>query len=476
MAKERTEERKEGIEIPVMEDTIAAIATPFGEGGIGVIRISGEDSLSVLQRVFRPASGSTEFTPRKMVYGKVVDPEDGSILDEAMAVYLKAPASYTGEDSAEIDCHGSMVSLRRILSLLLRSGARIADRGEFTKRAFLNGKMDLSQAEAVMDLVSAKTDKTFDVAMDQLEGKFSAEIREIRSGLMDTLVDITVNIDYPDEDIEELTYQKLGESLKVAEKKVSSLLSGANTGKIIRDGLHIAIIGKPNVGKSSLMNELLRESRAIVTDIPGTTRDTVEDTMSIDGIPVILTDTAGIRETEDKIEKVGIERSRKSFNEADMAIFVCDRSMPLSEEDLDILEHLRPGKDLVLLNKSDLGLETEKEEIERRVPGIRIIETSMTTGEFAGVPEIEQAILDVVYADGIDRNRNSFVTNIRHVGLLNEAEESLRSAMDLTGRREPLEIIEIDVSSAYHALGEIIGEDLEGDVLEEVFSRFCLGK
>ncbi len=304
------------------EDTIAAISTPYGEGGIGVIRISGDDAFDIVQRIF-----TGKLRDRFMAYGHIMDKD--AMIDEAMVCFFKAPRSYTAEDVCEIQCHGSVVSLRKILALVLREGARIAEPGEFTKRAFLNGRLDLSQAEAVMDLISARTDRTFEVALDQLKGGFSEKIRDFRNRLTDVLVNLTVNIDYPDEDIEEVTYEKLKEDLSSVLQDTDKLLKTADTGRIMREGLRISIIGKPNVGKSSLMNALLKESRASVTSIPGTTRDTIEESMSMGGIPVILTDTAGIRKTDDIIEKIGIEKSKDAFNKADLVIFIADLSREL---------------------------------------------------------------------------------------------------------------------------------------------------
>ena len=311
-----------------MEDTIAAVATAPGEGGIGIIRISGEKSKEILDKVFVPAAAS-EIANRRMTYGHIKDSETGRIIDEVLCVYMQAPKTYTAEDVVEINCHGGMVPLRKTLQLVLENGARMAEPGEFTKRAFLNGRLDLTQAEAVIDVIKAKTDKTFDVAMDQLEGVFSAKIKEIRKKIVDILVNVTVNIDYPDEDIEEITYEKLEQDLCSVQADVAKLLASAQTGKIIQEGLAVSIIGKPNVGKSSLMNSLLGEGRAIVTEIPGTTRDTIEEHLSVRGIPVRLTDTAGIRRTDDIIEQMGIEKSKESFNQADLVIFILDSSREL---------------------------------------------------------------------------------------------------------------------------------------------------
>jgi tRNA modification GTPase TrmE len=458
-----------------MEDTIAAIATAPGEGGIGIIRISGEKSEEIIDRIFVPASGATGAgADRKMTYGNIVDPKDGSIIDEVLCVLMHGPKTYTTEDVAEIDCHGGMVSLRKTLELVLCSGARMAEPGEFTKRAFLNGRLDLSQAEAVVDVVKAKSDKTFDVAMGQLEGVFSERIREIRKELVDILVNITVNIDYPDEDIEQLTYSKLNDDLTKVRDEISNLLESSDTGRIISEGLKVAIIGKPNVGKSSLMNNLLKENRAIVTDIPGTTRDTIEESLSVRGIPVRLTDTAGIRETEDVIEKIGIERSKESFNTADLVIFIIDTVSGIGEEDLEIISHINSRRVIVVLNKIDLSGGFDPRQIRELLPDAVFIPASMKS--MAGVPDIEQQIVDMVYGGKVSQDTNIIVTNVRHKNLLLRAELAANDGLTMTDMGEPLEFIEIDVNECYSSLGEIIGEEVEDDILNEVFSRFCLGK
>ena len=456
-----------------MEDTIAAIATAPGEGGIGIIRISGDDSKNILDRIFVPINSSV-LENRKMTYGNIVDPSSKSIIDEVLCVYMKSPKTYTMEDVVEINCHGGMVPLRKTLELVLSNGARMAEPGEFTKRAFLNGRLDLSQAEAVIDVIKAKTDRTYDVALNQLEGVFSKHIKEIRKKLVDVLVNLTVNIDYPDEDIEQITYEKLGSDLNDILSDIENLLSSADTGKIIRDGLGIAIIGKPNVGKSSLMNSLLKETRAIVTEIPGTTRDTIEEHISIKGIPVRLTDTAGIRETDDIIEKIGIEKSKESFNQADLVIFILDSSREMEQEDIDIMNLIDPEKTLILLNKIDLVQKIRKEDILAKIGNISIIETSMHNQ--MGISEIEEKIVNLVYCGKVSQSNNLIVTNVRHKNILERSRNSIKDAINMVNMQEALEFIEIDVNSTYEALGEIIGETVQDDIINEVFARFCLGK
>ena len=456
-----------------MEDTIAAIATAYGEGGIGIIRISGENSRSILEKLFVPASGKA-IKSRMLTYGNIIDPATGDMIDEVMAVYMKGPGTYTAEDVAEIDCHGSVISLKKILELVLQNGARMAEPGEFTKRAFLNGRLDLSQAEAVIDIIKAKTDKSFDVAVSQLEGKLSKKVEQIRKMILDVLVEVTVNIDYPDEDIEYITYENLEKNLSQIGDMIENILSTASAGRLVRDGIKVAIIGKPNVGKSSLMNELLGESRTIVTEIPGTTRDTIEEAVDIRGIPVYLIDTAGIRTTEDVVEKIGIERSKKAFNEADFIIFIIDGSDDLTEEDIEIINTVGDRKCLLLINKKDLGVSVDPDLLGAKLPRAHVIQTSLKEG--AGVEEVKDHIEQLVYGGEISQKESVLVTNVRHKELLEKSLGSLRDALEMTRAGEALEIIEVDVNDAYGQLGEIIGETVSDDVLDEVFSRFCLGK
>jgi tRNA modification GTPase TrmE len=460
----------------LMEDTIAAVATAYGEGGIGIIRLSGEDSKEILDKIFKPKQNQYKesIVNKRLYYGHIVDPSDNSTVDEVLVVYMKAPATYTAEDVVEIYCHGSIVALRKTLALVLRSGARFAEKGEFTKRAFLNGRMDLSQAEAVIDLIKAKTDKTYEVAMDQMEGALSREIGEIRKALMDLLVDITVNLDYPDEDIEILTYQKLTERTIQIGDMLNELLQTIGTGRVIREGLNVAIIGKPNVGKSSLMNSLLKEARAIVTEIPGTTRDTIEEVISIRDIPVRLTDTAGIRETDDKIERIGIEKSKESFNRADLIIFIADGSSPLTDEDRSILSKLDGRKVIVLINKTDLGIRVEEDEIRNTVPQAKLIRAVIKDN--IGIEELEKEIESLVYGGKVKQEESLLVTNVRHAELLEKARDSINDAKMMSESMEALDFIEVDVRRCWETLGEIIGESVTEDIIDQVFARFCLGK
>ncbi|MBQ3322687.1 MAG: tRNA uridine-5-carboxymethylaminomethyl(34) synthesis GTPase MnmE [Firmicutes bacterium] len=454
-----------------MCETIAAISTAYGEGGIGIIRISGPESFSILRRIFDCKSN---IKSRRMTYGKIVDPENDNIIDEVLAVYMKAPSTYTGEDVVEINCHGSMVSLRKTLALVLREGARMAEPGEFTKRAFLNGRLDLSQAEAVIDVIKAKADASYEAALSQMEGSLSRKVREIRTSVLDILVETTVNIDYPDEDIEQLTYDKLLAGLETVGDEIRKLLATADTGRMIKEGIRVAIVGRPNVGKSSLMNCLLRQSRAIVTEIPGTTRDTIEEAVSIRNIPVYLIDTAGIRETEDVVEKIGIERTKEAFNQADLIVLIVDASQPLTEEDEDILTRLENRKSLVLLNKTDLGNAVTPRDIADKSPNSDIIETCLIKEK--GIDEIEDKIEALVYGGQLAQKDSVMVNDVRHEELLRKAEQAVRDAAAITKTQEALDIIEIDIREAYDRLGEIIGETVSDEVIDEVFSRFCLGK
>lgn len=460
-----------------MSETIAAISTALGEGGIGIVRVSGDNSLNIMKQLFRECPEVIK--PRHAYFGHVNN-SDNQIIDEAIFLYLKGPASYTGEDMLEIQAHGSNVSLKQILRAAIRSGARMAEPGEFTKLAFLNGKMDLSQAEAVIDIIKAKTDMTLDIAEGQKEGRLSYTVKEIRQSLLDILAQMAVNIDYPDEDIEQETYEAYIRDLKVALSDVNSILSTHSIGKIAREGIKVSIIGKPNVGKSSLMNALLGEGRVIVTDIPGTTRDTVEESANIDGIPIVLVDTAGIRDTDDTVERIGIDRTRAALDESDMAILVLDGSNDLTEEDQEVIDLLsKYGKDriLVVINKSDICERINSDSIKDMIPHAEVINTSLIgRGALDGVRSVSERIANIYNIRDYSSHESAIVTNERHVAALEAAIENIEQTISMLENGEALEIAELNVHYAYDELGSIIGEAVGDEILDTVFSKFCLGK
>lgn len=452
-------------------DTIVAISTPIGEGAIGIIRLSGPESFKIIDQIFKPYK-QAERKNREMVFGHIYDGQ--MTLDEVLVVKMKAPHTYTCEDIVEINCHGGIVPMREILALSLRHGARMAERGEFTQRAFLNGRIDLTQAESVMDLISAKTKKGFDLAFNQLEGYLSKKIRAIRTSLMTLMAHIEVSIDYPEEDIEEITYHEIVEKLVEVETDIDHLLKNATNGRIIRDGLKTVIVGKPNVGKSSLMNALLRDSRAIVTEIAGTTRDLIEEFMNIGGIPIKLIDTAGIRDTEDIVEKIGVERSKTMFNEADLTIFMLNASEPLTEEDISIMELVKERHAIVLINKTDLDSKIDERLIHEHLHDKRIIRTSMELE--IGITEVEKAIQEMVLSNEVSIDQIETVSNTRHIHLLEIAQKNVSDAKTAVIGRMPYDFIEVDIKDAILNLGQITGESVESDLLDNIFSNFCLGK
>lgn len=460
------------------QETIAAISTAYGESGIGIVRMSGPASLEILLGLFRTAKGSPlradDIQPRRMYYGDILDPKSGKTLDEVLCVYMKGPRTYTAEDLAEIHCHGSLVSLRSILSACFQLGARPAEPGEFTKRAFLNGRIDLSQAEGVIDLIRARSDKGFEVALGQVEGSLSRRVEEIRARLKDLVVLLTVNMDYPDEDVEEATYEKIEDSLKQIDDELLKLLEFSKEGRILREGFSVTIVGKPNVGKSSLLNFFLREERAIVTEIPGTTRDTIEEQVSLNGISIKLTDTAGIRESQDAVERLGIQRSKEAFNKADLLLFLLDASMPLSEEDRALAQLLRNRRCIVLLNKADLPGVVAEQEVSALLPEATVLTTSLTEG--IGLSLLEETIGEWITGGKVRRKEDVLVTNLRHIDLIRKAQGETAEALAMAGRREAIDFIEVNARAAFDYLGEITGQTAGDEILEEIFSRFCLGK
>ena len=458
------------------EATIAAIATAPGEAGIGIVRLSGEKSIEIADKIFKPSKEKSikNYSPRRLIHGHIIDPRSNKTIDEVLITYMKAPYTYTAEDVVEIDCHGGIVPVRKILELVLRMGAVLAEPGEFTKRAFLNGRIDLSQAEAIMDMIQSKTEKGFDIALSQLEGTLSNEVKEIRNTILEMMAHITVNIDFPDDDIEEITYKDLEERAYYIHGKIEKLLKTADTGRIIKEGLNTVIIGKPNVGKSSLLNALLRESRAIVTEIPGTTRDIIEEFVSIQGIPLKIIDTAGIRETEDVVERIGVERSKEIFNKSDLIIFILNASEPLSIEDETIIELIQDKQAIVLMNKTDLPIILEEIKIEELLPGKQLIKISLVDGK--GLDVLENAIVDLVYGGLIKTKESSLITNVRHKHALEKAEESVSDAIKAIQNNLSLDFVEVDIKNCWESLGEIIGETLEEDILDKIFANFCIGK
>ncbi len=454
-------------------DTITAISTPIGEGAIGIVRISGPDSFQILSEIFKPFKKSIQkFENRKMYYGHIVN--DSKIIDEVMIVKLPSSGSYTMEDIVEINCHGGMMPLREILALVLSKGARIADKGEFTKRAFLNGRIDLAQAESVMDLISAKTEIGFDIAMNQLKGHLSEKITKHRNDLINLMAEIEVSIDYPEEDIEEITYSKIETTLKEIKVQLNELLEKSKSGKIIREGLKTVIVGKPNVGKSSLMNALLKDSRAIVTEIPGTTRDVIEEYMNISGIPIKLMDTAGIRDTEDVVEKIGVQKSKHFFNEADLIIFVLDASVALTKEDHDIMSLVKNKHAIVIINKTDLESKIEMDYINSVLEDKIIIRASIQNE--LGIEELEREIKNMVFGNEVGMNHVDIISNTRHIQLVKDAEKNISDALSAVHSGMPYDFIEVDVKNAILNLGHVTGESVEEDLMNTIFSNFCLGK
>ena len=457
-----------------IDDTIAAIATAPGEGGIGIIRISGSNSLEVAEEIFKSVSGKkiSEYNLRSLIYGDIFDGEKR--IDEVLVAYMKGPHSYTGEDVIEINCHGGFISVKKILELILTKDVRLAEAGEFTKIAFLNGRIDLSQAEAVIDVIKSKTDKAQEVAQSQLEGSLAKKIRELRSKVTEVLAQLEVSIDFSDEDVEDVTYKEIEEKSLELRDEIKKLYDSAESGKILRDGLKTVIIGKPNVGKSSLLNSILGENRAIVTEIPGTTRDVIEEFVNIKGIPLKIVDTAGIRETEDIVEKIGVQKSKESIESADLVIIVLDSSKQLTDEDLEILQSAQSKKTIVLLNKIDLEQVIDESEIEKFVGKENIIKISALKNE--GIEQIHDKIESMVFTGDVKSSSSLVITNSRHKDALYKAYNSINDAIDGIMQRLPYDFIEVDFKNIWDYLGYINGDTVQEDLLDTIFSNFCIGK
>ena len=439
----------------------------IGSGGGGIIRISGEESLNIVNKVFVPIKPG-ELKPFSLKLGHIVD-EKNTVVDQVLVSYFKAPKSYTGEDVCEINCHGGNIAVNRVLELVLQNGATLAEGGEFTKRAFLNGKLDLTQAEAVIDLINSKSEKEGKASIKQLEGKLGNEIRGIKDEIISLLADIEANIDYPEyEDIEDVRREKIDEILEKQINKLHKLEESFESGKILKNGIMTAIVGKPNVGKSSLLNMLLKEERAIVTEIAGTTRDTIEECVTIKGITLRLIDTAGIRDTEDVVENIGVEKSKKALENAELVLFLIDGSVGILPEDREIFEAVKEKNHIILINKIDI----KNQEID--LDSENVIRISAKTG--AGIEELENKIEELFNLKKLDTENEFIITNIRHKDLLNKAENGLKQAKETILNGLPIDIISINIKTAIESLGEILGESISEDVLNKIFEKFCVGK
>lgn len=457
-------------------DTIAAISSAPGEGAIGIVRLSGDDALAIADKVYKLGQKKLSTQDSHTIhYGHIVDPKDGQEIDEVMVSVMREPKTFTREDIVEINTHGGIVATNRVLELVLREGATLAEPGEFTKRAFINGRIDLTQAEAVMDLIRAKTDRSMDLAVKQLDGKLSNLIENLRQDILNTLAQVEVNIDYPEyDDVEEMTLKLLGEKTTIIKDRIDGLLSTAKQGKILRDGISTAIVGRPNVGKSSLLNALLREEKAIVTDIEGTTRDTVEEYINIRGVPLKLVDTAGIRDTEDVVERIGVERSKKALMEAELVLLLLNQSEALTAGDRELLALTQDHKRIIIMNKIDLPNQLLKESLLEWVEEDEIIATSMMTQE--GIDALEEKIADYFFSGQSGEKDATYVSNARHIDLLQKASQSLDEVRNGIDMGMPVDLIQIDFTRAWEILGEIIGENAPDELLTQLFSQFCLGK
>ncbi|WP_373756374.1 tRNA uridine-5-carboxymethylaminomethyl(34) synthesis GTPase MnmE [Streptococcus ferus] len=449
-------------------DTIAAIATPMGEGAIGIIRISGSDALAIIQKLFK-GKNLEQAASHTINYGHIV--ENGQVIDEVMVSLMRAPKTFTREDVVEINTHGGLAVTNEILQLVIRSGARMAEPGEFTKRAFLNGRVDLAQAEAVMDLIRAKTDKAMALAVQQLDGSLSNLINKTRQEILNTLAQVEVNIDYPEyDDVEEMTTALLREKTKEFEDLLTNLLRTARRGKILREGLSTAIIGRPNVGKSSLLNNLLREEKAIVTDIAGTTRDVIEEYVNIKGVPLKLVDTAGIRETDDVVEKIGVERSKKALEEADLVLLVLNASEKLTKQDRSLLEISQNSNRIVLLNKTDLPEKIERDQLPQDAIPISVLKNE-------NIDLIEDRINQLFFDNaGIIEQDATYLSNTRHISLIEKALESLQAVNQGLELGMPVDLLQVDMTRTWEILGEITGDAAPDELITQLFSQFCLGK
>ncbi|RKD22876.1 tRNA uridine(34) 5-carboxymethylaminomethyl synthesis GTPase MnmE [Ammoniphilus oxalaticus] len=454
--------------------TIAAIATPMGEGGIGIVRVSGSESIPIVDKIFKGSSQLSTVDSHTIHYGHLIEPGTEEIQDEVMVSVMKGPRTFTREDVVEINCHGGIVSVNRTLQMVLEQGAQLAEPGEFTKRAFLNGRIDLSQAEAVIDLIRAKTDRAMSIALQQSEGKLSRLVQRLRQEILTLLAHVEVNIDYPEHDVESVTRAMLLEESEQIQKALETLLQTSRQGKILREGLSTVIIGRPNVGKSSLLNSLIQENKAIVTDIPGTTRDVIEEYVNIRGVPLKLVDTAGIRDTEDIVERIGVEKSRQLLREADLILLVLNYNEPLTSEDLALFEVAQGLNTIVIVNKIDLPQRLDLAKVEKQMLSAPLITLSVL--EEQGIDQLEEAIAALFFKGQIMQEDQTYISNARHIALVKEAIQLIDEFRNSIEMGMPVDISAFDLKRTWEILGEIIGDTASDSLLDQIFSQFCLGK
>lgn len=456
-------------------DTITSISTPMGEGAIGIVRLSGRDAIEVADKLYKGKHALKDVDTHTIHYGHIIDPATQDVVEEVMVSVLRTPRTFTREDIVEINCHGGILTINRVLELTMTHGARLAEPGEYTKRAFLNGRIDLSQAEAVMDFIRSKTDRASKVAMNQIEGRLSDMIKRQRQSILEVLAQVEVNIDYPEyDDVEDATTDFLLKRAREIQSQIQQLLNTGVQGKIMREGLSTVIVGKPNVGKSSMLNNLIQDNKAIVTEVAGTTRDVLEEYVNVRGVPLRLVDTAGIRETEDIVERIGVERSRKALSEADLILFVLNYNEPLTEEDRQLYEVIKHEDAIVIVNKTDLERRLNIDEVKEMVGTMPVIETSMLKQE--GIDELELQIRDLFFGGDIQSQDMTYVSNSRHISLLKQAQQAIQDAIDAAEMGVPMDMIQIDLTRTWELLGEIIGESASEELIDQLFSQFCLGK
>ncbi|HDE7848539.1 TPA: tRNA uridine-5-carboxymethylaminomethyl(34) synthesis GTPase MnmE [Staphylococcus aureus] len=456
-------------------DTITSISTPMGEGAIGIVRLSGPQAVEIADKLYKGKHLLNDVPSHTINYGHIIDPESKEVIEEVMVSVLRAPKTFTREDIIEINCHGGILTINRVLELTMTYGARMAEPGEFTKRAFLNGRIDLSQAEAVMDFIRSKTDRASKVAMNQIEGRLSDLIKKQRQSILEILAQVEVNIDYPEyDDVEDATTEFLLEQSKEIKQEINRLLDTGAQGKIMREGLSTVIVGKPNVGKSSMLNNLIQDNKAIVTEVAGTTRDVLEEYVNVRGVPLRLVDTAGIRETEDIVEKIGVERSRKALSQADLILFVLNNNEALTQEDYTLYEVVKNEDVIVIVNKMDLEQNIDINEVKDMIGDTPLIQTSMLKQE--GIDELEIQIRDLFFGGEVQNQDMTYVSNSRHISLLKQARQTIQDAIDAAESGVPMDMVQIDLTRTWEILGEIIGETASDGLIDQLFSQFCLGK